>query len=140
MLYRYLKELGGICACHTSATGMGTDWRDNDPTVEPLVEIYQGDRMTYEMEEAPRAGYDPKGRQKPANIGGWYPKGFIDTPWEKGYRLGFQASSDHWSTHISYTVVLAEEHTREGISRPCRSGTATPRPTTSFAMSAAAAT
>ena len=31
MLYRYLKEFDGICASHTSATSMGTDWRDNDP-------------------------------------------------------------------------------------------------------------
>ncbi len=116
MLYRYLKELDGICASHTSATSMGTDWRDNDPVVEPIVEIYQGDRMSYEYEEAPRAGYDPKSKKEPANIAGWYPKGFINLALgEKGYKLGFQSSSDHWSTHISYCVALAEEHSREGI-------------------------
>ena len=54
MLYAYLKHFGGICASHTSATGMGTDWRDNDPLVEPIVEIYQGDRNNYECEERPR--------------------------------------------------------------------------------------
>ena len=53
MLYRYLKEMGGICASHTSATSMGTDWRDNDPELEPMVEIYQGDRMSYEYEGSP---------------------------------------------------------------------------------------
>ena len=42
MLYAYLHELGGICAVHTLATGMGTDWRDNDPAVEPVVDIFQG--------------------------------------------------------------------------------------------------
>ena len=115
MLYRYLKELDGICASHTSATGMGTDWRDNDPDVEPIVEIYQGDRMSYEYEGAPRAGYDPKGDKKPANIGGWEPKGFINHALDKGYKLGFQSSSDHWSTHISYCIVLAEKHDRAGI-------------------------
>jgi hypothetical protein len=116
MLYRYLKELGGICASHTSATNMGTDWRDNDPRVEPLVEIYQGDRMSYEKEGAPRAGYDPKGDNKPANIAGWFPKGFIDHALaEKGYKFGFESSSDHWSTHISYCVVLAEKNDREAI-------------------------
>jgi hypothetical protein len=116
MLYRYLHEMGGICASHTSATSMGTDWRDNDPVVEPLVEIYQGDRMSYEKEEAPRAGYDPKTNKKPANIAGWYPKGFIDHALgEKGYRLGFESSSDHWSTHISYCVVLSEKNDRESI-------------------------
>jgi hypothetical protein len=115
MLYRYLQELNGICASHTSATGMGTDWRDNDPKVEPIVEIYQGDRMSYEMEGAPRAGYDPKSGQQPANIAGWYPKGFISNALGKGYRLGFQSSSDHWSTHISYFMVLAERPDRQGI-------------------------
>jgi hypothetical protein len=115
MLYRYLHELDGICAVHTSATNMGTDWRDNDPQVEPIVEIYQGDRMSYEQEEAPRAGYDPKTKKDPANIAGWFPKGFINNALDKGYRLGFQASSDHWSTHISYFIVLAQTHDRAGI-------------------------
>jgi hypothetical protein len=116
MLYRYLREFDGICAGHTSATGMGTDWRDNDPRVEPVVEIYQGDRMNYEYEGAPRSGFDPQGAKKPAQIGGWQPLGFLDHALkEKGYRLGFQASSDHWSTHISYCVVLAEKHDRQGI-------------------------
>jgi hypothetical protein len=115
MLYRYLKELDGLCASHTSATGMGTDWRDNDPVVEPIVEIYQGDRMSYEMEGAPRAGYDPKTGKLPANIAGWYPKGFVNLALQKGHRLGFQSSSDHMSTHISYCIVLAERHDREAI-------------------------
>jgi len=115
MLYRYLKEHGGVCASHTSATGMGTDWRDHDPAVEPFVEIYQGDRMSYEMQNAPRAGFDPKTGKEPANIAGWYPLGFIDQALAKGHRLGFQASSDHWSTHISYCIVLAERPDRAAI-------------------------
>jgi len=116
MFYRYLHELDGICASHTSATSMGTDWRDNDPQVEPIVEIYQGDRMSYEMEGAPRAGYDPKDKDKfPPNIAGWFPKGFINLPLQQGYRLGFQSSSDHWSTHISFCVALAKKHDRQGI-------------------------
>jgi hypothetical protein len=115
MLYRYLKEMNGICAVHTSATSMGTDWRDNDPVVEPIVEIYQGDRMSYEHEGAPRAGYDPQTKKLPANVAGWFPAGFINHAFAKGYRLGFQASSDHWSTHISYCIVLAERHDRQAI-------------------------
>jgi hypothetical protein len=115
MLYRYLKELGGICASHTSATGMGTDWRDNDPNVEPVVEIYQGDRNSYEYPDAPRAGHDPQGNKLPLSIGGWQPKGFINLAFQKGYRLGFQSSSDHWSTHISYCIILAEKHDRQGL-------------------------
>src|SRR5205085_10170058 len=38
MLYRYLKQFGGISSPHTSATDQGTDWRDNDTAVEPVVE------------------------------------------------------------------------------------------------------
>lgn len=115
MLYRYLREFGGLCASHTSATGMGTDWRDNDPVVEPIVEIYQGDRMSYEKEGAPRAGYDPQSGQLPANVAGWYPKGYVNLALEKGYRLAFQASSDHWSTHISFFVILAEGRDRKSL-------------------------
>jgi hypothetical protein len=120
MLYRYLRELDGICASHTSTTGMGTDWRDNDPELEPVVEIYQGDRMSQEYPDAPRAGHDPEGGEKPANLGGWHPDGFISVALQKGYRLGFQSSSDHWSTHISYCMVLAESHDRQGIAKALR--------------------
>ena len=55
MLYEYLRYYDGIAASHTSGTRMGTDWRDNDPEVEPIVEIYQGDRQNYEMPGAPRS-------------------------------------------------------------------------------------
>ena len=55
MLYAYLHFFSGITAPHTSATDQGTDWRNNDPQVEPFVEIYQGDRQDYEMPGAPRA-------------------------------------------------------------------------------------
>jgi hypothetical protein len=120
MLYRYLHETGGICAVHTSATSMGTDWRDNDPDVEPLVEIYQGDRMSYEKEAAPRAGYEQKSGKKPVNIAGWYPKGYVNLALDKGYRLGFQSSSDHWSTHISYAIFLSEKHDRESLLEAAR--------------------
>jgi hypothetical protein len=115
MFYRYLHQFDGICASHTCATGMGTDWRDNDPKVEPVVEIYQGDRNSYEYQEAPRAGHDPKSGKKPMSLGGWQPAGFLDLAFKKGYKLGFQSSSDHWSTHISFCVALADRHTRVGI-------------------------
>jgi hypothetical protein len=115
MLYRYLHELGGICAAHTSATNMGTDWRDNDPDVEPVVELYQGDRMSYEKQGAPRTGNDPKSGKPPINLGGWRPRGYVDHALLKGYRLGFVSCSDHWSTHISYAVVLAERNDRASV-------------------------
>ncbi len=94
---------------HTSATDMGTDWRDNDPDVEPVGEIYQGMRQNYEMPDAPRSN------SAADSIGGWRPKGFVNLALEKGYKLGFQASSDHISTHQSYANVLVTENTREAI-------------------------
>ncbi|HEX3872021.1 MAG TPA: hypothetical protein VHV77_16365 [Pirellulales bacterium] len=109
MLYAYLKHFGGMCASHTSGTGMGTDWRDNDPTVEPVVEIYQGHRHNYEHFGAPRSA------TAQTQIGGYQPAGFIWNALEKGYRLGFESSSDHISTHISYAHVLAPELSRQAI-------------------------
>ncbi len=109
MLYKYLHQFGGICAVHTSATSMGTDWRDNDPEVEPFVEIYQGARQNYERPDAPRAP------QASDSIGGWEPKGFVNLALLKGYRLAFQSSSDHRSTHISYALVYAKDASREAI-------------------------
>ena len=110
MLYAYLHELGGICAVHTSATGMGTDWRDNDPAVEPIVEIFQGHRNSYEHLGAPRVA------RRPAEaIGGWKPLGMIWNALAMQYRLGYQASSDHISTHISYAFAIAEKPSREAI-------------------------
>ncbi|NOX56970.1 MAG: hypothetical protein GXP27_21520 [Planctomycetes bacterium] len=111
LFYAYLRHFGGMCASHTSGTGMGTDWRDNDPLVEPVVEIFQGCRQVYQSYEhlgAPRAAPVPK---KP----GRYDVGYVWNALAKGYRLGFQSSSDHFSTHISYAIVLAEDATRQAI-------------------------
>jgi hypothetical protein len=110
MLYDYLSEHGGICASHTSATGMGTDWRDTNPELEPFVEIYQGHRQSYEYLGAPRSARRPS-----ESIGGWQPLGMVWNALAMQYRLGFQASSDHISTHISYAVALAEDATRAAI-------------------------
>jgi len=88
---------------------MGTDWRDNDPSAEPVVEIFQGDRQNYEMPGAPRSNTAED------SIGGWQPKGFVNLALEMGYRLGFQSSSDHISTHMSYCNLFVRELTRQGI-------------------------
>ena len=109
MFYNYLRYFDGVCASHTSGTGMGTDWRDNDPKVEPIVEIYQGDRQNYERPGAPRTN------TAEYSIGGWRPLGFVSRALLMGYRLGFQSSSDHISTHMSYCNVWVEEPTREAI-------------------------
>jgi hypothetical protein len=74
------------------------------------VEIYQGDRQNYEIPEAPRSNSEKD------SIGGWRPKGFVSVALDKGYRLGFEASSDHISTHLSYANVFVKgELTRESL-------------------------
>ena len=111
-LYEYLRGNGGIAISHTSATGMGTDWRDNDPEVEPLVEIFQGDRVSAEYEGAPLAAH----RERPSTqAGGFRPEGYVWNAWAKGYKLGVQVASDHLSTHYSYACTIAEEFSREGL-------------------------
>ncbi|MGH9843457.1 MAG: hypothetical protein ACREEM_32365 [Blastocatellia bacterium] len=109
MLYKYLRRFSGIVAMHTSGTNMGTDWRDNDPLVEPVVEIYQGDRQNYEMPDAPRSN------NAKDSIGGWREKGFVSLALQKGYKLAFQASSDHISTHMSYCNLLVTDVSRKGV-------------------------
>ena len=111
-LYDYLKRYGGIAISHTSASNMGTDRRDNDPAVEPLVEIYQGDRVSAEYEGAPKAANAQDGGSAP---GGFRPAGYVWKAWAKGYKLGVQTASDHLSTHISYACTIATDYTREGL-------------------------
>jgi len=109
MLYGYLHFFNGITAVHTSATDQGTDWRNNDPQVEPFVEIYQGDRQSYEMPGSPRTNTPTD------SISGYEGAGYVSTGLGLGYRLGFEASSDHISTHISFTNLWVTAPTRNAI-------------------------
>ena len=109
MLYSYLHFFSGISAPHTSATDQGTDWRNHDPVVEPFVEIYQGDRQDYEMPGAPRANTPVD------SIAGYEFNGYLSNALGMGYRLGFEASSDHISTHISFTNMWVTAPTRAAI-------------------------
>ncbi len=114
LLYEFLHRSGGIAISHTSGTStMGTDWRDNDPLVEPVVEIYQGARNSYETLGAPRV--HPQNEPPQRAPGGFQQKGLVWNAWAKGYRLGVIASSDHGSTHISYALVYTPEVDREAI-------------------------
>jgi hypothetical protein len=119
LLYMYLKRFDGLCAPHTSATNMGTDWRNYDPEVEPFVEIYQGDRNNYERPDAPRSAVtEAKLKQstpEKESLCGWQPKGFVNLALKMGRRYAFEASSDHISTHLSYCNVFVTEPTREAI-------------------------
>jgi hypothetical protein len=111
-LYEYLRRTGGICTLHTSASDQGTDWSDpHDPDLEPFVELFQGYHTSYEYAGAPKAI-----NAKSDMIHGLFrANGFVSFALDKGYRLGFQSSSDHISTHVSYACVLAEEFSRKGL-------------------------
>ena len=110
-VYDYLRRTGGICTSHTSATDQGTNWAEHDDKLEPVVELFQGFAPSYEAPGAPRAINDKSDRVH----GPFKPDGFVSLALDKGYRLGFQASSDHVSTHISYACILAEEFSRKGL-------------------------
>jgi hypothetical protein len=91
---------------------MGTDWRDNDPKLDPVVEIYQGARQNAEAKNAPRGVKD--GEESKA-LGGFQEPGLVWNAWKKGYRLGVIASSDHYSTHMSYAMVYTPSTSRDDI-------------------------
>ncbi len=112
ILYPYLKQNRGICMLHSLATDQGSDYRDNDPEVEPLVEIYQGYHANYEYEGAPRA------ESKDYNVtahGPYRPAGFWWNALNKGLKLGTESSSDHISTHTSYTMIYSPSTDRRDM-------------------------
>ena len=106
VLYPYLRRNGGITTSHTSGTDQGTDWRDSDPEVEPVVEIYQGLHASYEYIGAPRAATPD--RRYYHHGSEWRPKGFVWEAWAKGIKLGVQASADHIATHDAYACILVD--------------------------------
>lgn len=112
VLYPYLKQNRGIAMPHSMATEQGTDYRDNDPTVEPLVEIYQGYHANYEYEGAPKA---ESADYRVDTHGGYRPAGFYWNALAKGLKLGTESSSDHVSTHSSYTMIYTPSTVRHDI-------------------------
>ncbi len=107
VLYPYLRKNGGIATAHSTGTDQGTDWRDNDPELEPIVELYQGLHASYEYPGAPRAETPDKRYYHHGEP--WRPAGFVWEAWAKGLKLGVQASSDHIATHDAYACVLVDE-------------------------------
>jgi len=112
ILYPYLKQNRGICMLHSLATDQGSDYRDNDPEVEPLVEIYQGYHANYEYEGAPRAESDD---YHVTTHGPYRPSGFYWNALAKGLKLGTESSSDHIATHTSYTMIYTPTTQRRDI-------------------------
>jgi hypothetical protein len=107
-LWAALRGKKAITIPHTTAwQNKQVSWDYNDPDIERIVEIYQGLRSTYEYNGAP----DPAGRvvyEKDS-------KNFIWNALERKLKLGFIASSDHRSTHMSYAAVYAKNIDRESI-------------------------
>ena len=94
LLYEDIRRRNGIAISHTSGTRMGTDWRDNDSKLEPVVEIFQGARTNYEQLGAPHVAEAPKDQQH-MTVAGYQPEGMVSNAWAKGYKLGIITSSDH---------------------------------------------
>jgi hypothetical protein len=108
----YLRQYNAIAFRHTIATNQGTDWKDHNNELEPLVEIFQGHRVVYEHEGGPHGATAEKLYMQRS---GYQPAGFLWNALAKGYRMGIQASSDHCSTHISYSCVIADGVTRDAL-------------------------
>ncbi|MCP5113396.1 MAG: hypothetical protein GY953_21390, partial [bacterium] len=113
LLLDEVKRTGGLSIPHTSGTNsMGTDWHYSDPEADAVVEIYQGARQNYEHLNAPRG---IQGGEEGNALGGFQTPGLVWNAWKKGYRIGVIASSDHYSTHISYAMVYTPGTLREQI-------------------------
>jgi hypothetical protein len=112
VLYPYLKQNRGICMLHSLATDQGSDYRDNDPEVEPLVEIDQGYHANYEYEGAPRA---ETADYNVTTHGPYRPAGFYWNALAKGLKLGTESSSDHIATHTSYTMIYTPSTARRDM-------------------------
>ena len=112
ILYPYLRANDGISMPHSSGTAQGTDFADNDPELEPLIEIFQGYRASYEYMDAPLAASPQKLREQRS---GFNPVGYYWDALAMGHKMGVQASTDHWSTHLSYAMILSKDFTRESM-------------------------
>jgi hypothetical protein len=114
LLYEEIRANGALAIAHTSATNQGGRWTDNDPALEPVVEIFQGARTSSEQPGGPLVT-DPTKDTEQMQLIGYRPEGMVSAAWAKGYKLGVIASSDHFSTHISFAMVYTTDVSRKGI-------------------------
>jgi len=114
LLYDDIRRTNPLVIAHTTATFMGTDWKEFDQSLEPVVEIFQGARTSYEKVGAPLVA-DPARDADHIAVAQYKPEGMVSVALAKGYKLGIIASSDHGSTHISYAMVYTDNPTRQGI-------------------------
>lgn len=110
-LYPHLRGKAALTAAHTpgySRRAMRGTWTYHDPQVEPIAEIIQTFRRDY-VRPGPPQWRDARTRGKIAEEASlWYALA-------RGYKLGFIASSDHHSTHMSYACVWAKSPQRKDI-------------------------
>jgi hypothetical protein len=100
-LWAALRGKNAISIPHTTAwANKQVSWDYNDPDIERLVEVYQGLRSTYEYNGAP----DPGGQAVYEKDS----KSFVWNALERKIKLGFIASSDHRSTHMSFAAVYSK--------------------------------
>ena len=114
LLHEAVRRQNAIAIPHTSGNRMGTNWRYYDPVLDPVVEIYQGCRTSFEQLGAPYVA-DPVRDAEHIKSDGYQPEGMVSNAWGKGYRLGVVASSDHFSTHLAYALVYTDDFSRSGI-------------------------
>lgn len=95
---------------HTIAEGAegSARWNSEPPAFEPVLEIYQGARSSYE------AAATPVGlrRGNSATTKGPY---FAKDALDRGFHYGFISSSDHASTHNSYAYLYVKGLDRESV-------------------------
>ncbi len=107
-LFEALRGQQAITIPHTSAwTNKQVSWDYWDPEIERVVEIYQGLRSTYEYNGAP----DPADRAV-------YEKDSKNFVWDalaRKRKMGFIASSDHRSTHMSFAAAYVKTLDRESV-------------------------
>jgi hypothetical protein len=107
-LWAALRGKQAISIPHTTAwANKQVSWDYNDPDIERVVEIYQGLRSTYEYNGAP----DPAGQAVYEKDS----KSFVWNALERKIKLGFIASSDHRSTHMSFAAVYAKGIDRASV-------------------------
>ena len=112
LLYEYCRRENAIVIAHTTGSNHGTKWEYYDPLLEPVIEIFQGCRTSYEYEGAPKSATPGDGQ---ATRTGYQPEGFLWRAWQRDLRLGIISSSDHGSTHYSYASVYCDQPSREGV-------------------------
>src|SRR5262249_52783283 len=62
----------------------------------------------------------PRANTSTDSISGFEAAGYVSNALDKGIQLGFEASSDHISTHISFTNIWVATPTRDGIMEAMR--------------------